>query len=590
MLPATALVVAGFVVAGCGGDKDESTKPPATPVAAATFNVESALAGSVPENAAAFAELNIRPSGDAKAAFEEIGRIFGEDDLGKSLLDELDLDDGLKGGKTFEKDVLPHLGDHLGGFALTPAAGGSSKSTKAKQADGALVAEVKDADALRATLKPALGKDTKTVTIDGQETYQSKDDVTAWIGDKTMVIGTKDAVTAAIAAEGAKTLADNARFTTAIKQVRATDPVAIGWTDVQQAPALAQALSALESESGDGKKALKKLSGSGLSDLAGGDTGELDDVLGNLTGKGAGKGSVPEVDATVAMAVVMKPGQLKIEFGGTVPKPADGKASTAGKDASDAVAALPAGSWAAFGTSLAGTQSLPGGSFEDGLKQLEELSGEKLPKALTDAFEQVKTAAIGVRGDSLLAIGGQAVIRATDAAAASKLLDTFQKELGKASGITVAEQAIPGAERGVVASSSELPVKIAAGTKGDVLVIGLGVDSVTTALEGTSKLSGDPAYKQAKDALDGDAPALLVNPTPLAQLLGDLPTEDMKEIVGAVRGIKLIASSHVDTAPTTWRGAFVLQYDAAALTAAVGDDDSAGAPKPGTVTETTPGR
>jgi hypothetical protein len=570
-VPVAAVLAGALLLAGCGGD-DDKQEPPATPAAAASFNVTSELAPAVPADAAVFAEVKLQPGGEQQAAIDELTKLF-DDGKGTSLAEELDLD--LKGGRTFEKDIVPYLGGRAGGFAIVDPEAPKTTSTKDDEADGALIVQVKDKDKLTESLTSSFGASTKPVKIAGQVAYRGDEGVTLWISDALAVVGTEDAVTAAIEAQGGETLDKNERFTTALKQVRADDPLAIGYTDLKNASALGAALTAMDDESKDAFKQLKK---SGVPGASAGDLDALEQLA---------NAPFPDADMTVAMAALAKPGQITLEFGGTQPKPATGSAEQFAKDGSDAVAALPSGSWLAFGSSLASANGMEGLSLADQLKQIEELTGEELPSGLTSALDKIKTLAVGIKGDSLLAIGGAAIVQTTDAAAATELLKTIERELAKDSSLTVEKTPIPGADDSLVVRTAQLPIRIAVGVKGDRLVIGLGAESVTNALEGAKTLSGDPAYKQAQEALGGDAPMMLVNPTPLAQLLGDLPSDgDMQEITGALQGIKLLTSSYVATGDTTWRGGFVLRYDAALLGQALNGGGSAG----GTVTGAQPGR
>lgn len=572
VIPVATMLAGTLVLAGCGGDDDEK-EPPATPAAAASFNVTSELAKSIPADVDIFAEVKLQPDGEQKAAIDELAGLFGED-AEEALIDELGLDDE-KNGKTFEDDVVPYLGERAGGFAIFDPNAPKTKTTKDDEGDGALVVQVKDRAKLAETFEATKDKSTRPVKIAGQNAYRDNDGFTVWIGDTLMVAGTEKAVTAAIEAQGGETLDKNERFITALKQVRADDPLAIGYSDFRHAEALGAALTAMDDESKDAFEELRKSGGpGGAADL---------DALEQLA-----NAPIPDMDATVAMAALAKPGQITLEFGGTQPKPATGSAAQFAKDGVDAVAALPAGSWLALGGSVAATNGLPGYSMEDQLKQIEQLTGEKLPAGLTSALDEIETFAVGIKGDSLLAIGGAAIVQTAEPAAATELLKSIEQELAKDSSLTVEKTPIPGADASLDVRTAELPIRIAVGVKGDRLVIGLGAESVTNALEGTKTLASDPAYKQAQEALGGDAPTLLVNPAPLAQLLGDLPTggdEDLTEMVGALKGIKLLTSSTVATGDTTWRGAFVIRYDAAVLGQAIN-----GAGAGGTVTDAQPGR
>lgn len=569
-LPVATVLAGALVLAGCGGD-DDKQEPPATPAAAASFNVTSELAAAVPANAAAFAEVKLQPDGEQKAAIDELVALFG-DDAGDSIADELGLNDD-KNGVNFKKDVVPYLGGRAGGFAIVDPQAPKTTSTKDDEGDGALVVQVKDRAKLTTSLETSFKTSTKKVKIAGQDAYRNKDGATLWIGDDLAVIGTENAVSAAIEAQGGQTLDKNERFTNALKQVRGSDPLAIGYSDLKNASALAAALTAMDD---DGNEALKELKRSGAPGMSKSDIDALDQLA---------NAPIPDMDATIAMAALAKPGQITLEFGGTQPKPEGSSLEQAAKDSADAVAGLPAGSWLAFGGSMESANGIPGYSLDDQLKQFEQLTGEKAPAGLTSTLGKIKTIAVGIKGDSLLAIGGAGIVQTADAAAANEMLETIERELKKDDSFTVEPTPIPGADSSIVASTRELPIKIAVGVKGDRLVLGLGTESVTNALEGKTSLKDDAIYQQAKDALGGDAPTLLLNPTPLGLLLGDLPSDgEMQQVTGALKGIKLVASSSVATGETTWRGTFLIRYDAAALRQAI---DGAGG---GTVTDAKPGR
>jgi hypothetical protein len=159
------------------------------------------------------------------------------------------------------------------------------------------------------------------------------------------------------------------------------------------------------------------------------------------------------------MALLPKPGELKLEFGGTQPKPATGSAEQIAKAGSDAVAALPPGSWLAFGSSLEAASSIPGYSLEDQLKQVEDLTGEKLPAGLTDTLSKIKTVAVGIKGDSLLAIGGAAIVQATDAAAATDSQRRFEPPTRSGEGVTARHSSWAAARIRCIASTDNAGVR-----------------------------------------------------------------------------------------------------------------------------------
>jgi hypothetical protein len=561
-VPLTAIAVGALAFAGCGGGDDESGKP-ATPAAAAATTTGAApkafLADDVPARVAAYAEATFRPAQEPKAAIEELSRLFGVADPGGELLKDLDLDDELENGKTFEKDILPHLGDHLGGFLLQ-----APSASAAKKPQGAMVAEVKDADALRATLEPVVKKDSTVVTIAGQQVYRDKDsEAAAWIGDDTFALGTEDAVRATIEATEGETLDGNPRYKAAIAQVRASDPVGLAWVDLQQAPTLNGAIAKAADEGGS--RATKPGSGLTESQLkqlppsvqkrlkSGGGAGAS-----SMSGLGAST-TVPTTDATIATALSMRPGRATLSTGGTA---AEGLGEQAQAGA-DAVAALPGGSWLAFGAPTSGLAGMNGmgASGPEAWKQLEALTGE-LPADFKAAVSKVKSVSGAARGDSLLGAAGGIVLQTEDDASAKALLDGMGELVKRQTGFPVKSQSIEGADAGLVAAPQGLPLQIAAGQKGDRVAIGLGVDSVTSVLKPSSKFGDDPTYDRAKQALGGATPNLVINPKPLTNLIGSLGVGEARQAVEALQRLKLIAASQESTGATTWRGTFVVDYDA----------------------------
>lgn len=268
---------------------------------------------------------------------------------------------------------------------------------------------------------------------------------------------------------------------------------------------------------------------------------------------------------TVAVALEAKPGQIRLKAGGTWPKSADGKTPTNNKESADIVAALPSNSWIALGASLAG---LPGSTGTksplEAMKQLDPSFAKGLPKDLAETLTKLKTFAVSVHGDSLTSAGGALVLGMQDPASANQLLDDLSALATKQGGMDVTPRKIPGTERAVVTSGGSVPISIAAGIKGSQVAIGPGQDAVTSAFEPSAKLSTAPIYASAKTALDGDLPSVLIDPQPLAQLLGSLPVDDDPEftqILDVVKRIKLITAAGVDTGPTTWRNTLAITFD-----------------------------
>jgi hypothetical protein len=532
----------------------------------------------------------------------------------EALAGRLSFDDGLlPKGRTLRKDVLPHLGDHaavflLGGDPATASSGAKAKgagrnTAAATAADGAIVAEVRDAAALRT----AIGTPGKEEQV-GDQTIRVTDDHAIWIGDRIAAFGSEPAVRAAIAAAEGADLAGNDRFTGALDQVRTTDPVGVAWIDLQQAPALNAAFSTLAAHRGALRSGSKAGSKPRAEDLAKALPKSLRDQVEKRLGAGAkGRSSsksgafgltIPTTDATAAMALELRPGRLVVRSGGT-----GATSASDPKTAADAVAELPAGSWAAFGGATSGllAKGSPGARAFD---LLSGMLGTSAPDGLREALAGVEAVSGGAQGQNLLAATGGVVLRAKDDAGADALLTQLEGLLrgrtGK-NGLAAKPTKIDGTSKAIVVGLPGLPLEIAAGVQGDRLAIGLGADSVTKALASDERFSSDPLYAQAQKALDGDAPSFVLQPKPLTDLLsslggglGDLlggggsgglgalmnpggsgssgsggigsflGSDGFGKVLGAAERVKLITASRQSTGATTWRGSLVVEYDGSA--------------------------
>lgn len=597
LTPAAALAAATVLLAGCGGDEGSTTNAAAT--TAAGGPPRPTLADDVPSRSAAYAEATLRPDGDSAAALKQLKTLIGAGGEG-ALAKRLDLDHGLlPQGRTLKDDVLPHLGDHAAAFLLGDAPGKDGARTAAKSADGAIVAEVRDATALR----KAVGTSGTEERV-GDQTIRVTEDRAVWIGDEIAAVGTESAVRAAIAAAGGADLAGNERFTAALAQLRTTDAVGLSWVDLQQAPVLNAAVAELVSAHADRKegssakaRAAAKAHREALEGLPADVRKKLEQRLGSAAGSkssgsllgSVGKLRLPARDATAASALELSPGRLTVRSGGT------GKSTTDPKAAADAVAALPAGSWAAFGGSTAGVlaKGSPGAQAFD---RLSSALGTKLPAGLREDLAGVEVVSGAVQGRSLLDTGGALVLRAKDAAAAKALLDRVGASLGSVGGgqgLTAKPTKIEGTDSGLVVGLPGLPLQLAAGVQGDRLALGLGAPSVTKALASGGRLSSDPLYARAKGLLGGTAPVLIVQPARIAELLqglGELSGTfgggaggtgaagglggllgsggagmglDLDRVFDGLGRVKLVTAGRETTGSSTWRGSFVVEYDAA---------------------------
>ncbi|MCK9249155.1 MAG: hypothetical protein M0P31_09280 [Solirubrobacteraceae bacterium] len=555
-----ALAAGALAVAGCGGDDEKTTTVQAPPAAGGA--VTSVLAGDVPASAIAFGEFNIRPSGDNKAAIDQITGFFGLSDVGKALRDGMDLDDLdnlVAKGKSFEGDVLPLIGDKLGVFLL-PEDQRSSATDDGSDDDTpvfSLVGAVKDAAALREVLKP---EKSKAVDVDGQqilvETEDDGDDTGAiWIKDDRFFLGTEPAVRAAVAADKGGDLGADQRFSVPLQQLKGAEPVGLGWVDLK-------GISTLEKLTDDGPT-IRGLTGStrlpGASRLK---------SMGSKSGPLSALGSLPEVDGSAAFALDAKPGVVRLTTGGRVAKGADGTSFVQGLGKGAAlVGDLPAGSWIAAGTSreelLAGIDA---DAIDVDAKQVTDMlrreTGITLPPAAVDQLINAQSIALSGRGDSLVGIGANLIVQAADADGAGVLLDAI-KTAAEGVGLRTADAKLEGADRAIQAQAPQLPLPLAAAIKGDRVIVGVGTDSVTNALSGKDRLKDDAGYKEAQAALGLD-PSVFIDARPLSSLLGSLPAgaiDDLDDAQQVLGRLKLIAGGMKATGDETFAGSVVVHYD-----------------------------
>ncbi|MGE4426266.1 MAG: hypothetical protein AB7G37_07435 [Solirubrobacteraceae bacterium] len=586
-----ALLAAGaLAVAGCGGDDDPKTTTVQAPTGGGGNAITSVLAGDVPANAIAFGEVNIRPGGDNKAAIDQVTGFFGITDVGSALREGLELDDLdniVPEGKSFETDVLPLIGDQLGVFLLPDD--GAKAATAGKSGDDdanfSLVGAVKDAAKLREVLKP---EKSKTIDVDGQqiivETEESGTPGAIWIKDDRFFLGTEPSVRAAVAADKSGDLAGDERFSAALGQVKAGDPLGMGWVDLK-------GISTLEKLADDSGDRLSRLPGSDR--LPG--SGRLPGGANPLKGLTA-DGSLPDIDGTVAFAVDAKPGTIRFTTGGRIAKADDGTSRTAGLGKGAAlVGDLPAGSWVAAGISR---EELVGGLDSDALevdaKQvvglLKDATGISLPEEAVDQLLKAKSIAISGRGDSVLGIGANLIVQAESADGAGTLLDAI-KTAANGAGLPVQDATIEGADKAIQAQVPQLPLPLAAGTKGDRVIVGFGTDALAKALSGDNRLKDDAGYKEAQAALGLD-PSVYVDARPLGSLIGSLPAgaiDELHEIQPVLGRLKLIAAGTKSTGDETFAGSVVVTYDEQArpLGSAGGTTTDGAAPAP---SAPTPGR
>ena len=293
--------------------------------------------------------------------------------------------------------------------------------------------------------------------------------------------------------------------------------------------------------------------------------GEAGEVLGTLIGSGATLASItPEHGAVTADLDVLSPAG------------SEGLLSAASAGA-QALGALPGESWLALGIgnaqaalganlgrigsllgSLGGESSSAGsgaGVLTGGLGSLLkallgplEALGANTPQARADYASWMGPAGVFASGAGILELRAGVVIVSTDAnrskAAVGKLAAELQKK-----GASVQPASVPGAEAAVSVSLQGLPLPVVLASGQDAtgqpsFVLGLGANSVSTALNPGSTLSGSERAAAASHALgEGIQPSLILEvPTLLALLegLGLTETAD-SELMTALKAATMVS-------------------------------------------------
>jgi hypothetical protein len=275
------------------------------------------------------------------------------------------------------------------------------------------------------------------------------------------------------------------------------------------------------------------------STAAGPAAGTAGEVLGAVVGTGATMASLtPEHGAVTADLDVLAPAG------------AEGLLSSASEGA-QALGALPGESWLALGIgnahaalgadlgrigsllgSLGGESSAAGsgtGLLTGGLEPLVrallsplEALGANTPKAQADYASWMGPAGVFASGAGILELRAGVVIQSSDAALSKAAVGKLAAQM-QSQGATVQPASVPGAEAAVSVGLHGLPLPVVIASGQDPagqpsFVLGLGANSVTSALNPNSTLAGSERSTAAAHALgEGIQPSLIVEvPTLLA--------------------------------------------------------------------------
>ncbi|HEU4977436.1 MAG TPA: DUF3352 domain-containing protein [Solirubrobacteraceae bacterium] len=455
-----ALLATALLAAGCGGGS--------------AGNAAGDPARVVPAGAPVYAELLVHPQGALRANAEQVSaKLFGTANPGAQIVAMLDRA-GAPRGLSYERDVKPWLGDHVG-LAVTAFG---------KRPDGFVAAASKDDGAAGAAVSRLLPVKR---SFDGTSYRASRDgrDAAAVVGHM-VVAGTDAGVRAAIqTAHGGATLAGSAP----LRRARTLVPQnGLGFLYLD----FKQVLPGIGAASGSPQAAA---------------------VLQALDGAGIG---------TIAASLGVAKDLLRVQAAAVLDK-----APTPHGSGADAVAALPADAWLGLGVGDLGDllggllQRLTGGG---GI-------GAAGVNALLDSFRQqsgidvrrdviawMGRASLFLRGHSIFDLGGALVIQSKDPAATRRVIGKLAAYLRSRHKAPVKPLHAPGVGAGFETSVSSLPLQVA--LAGNRFVAAIGGGALGEALHPGAPLSGTAGYADAVRMLGGTRPSLYLDAQRLGSALG----------------------------------------------------------------------
>ena len=440
-LAACAALAAG-VLAGCGGDDGGGV-------------VDAGPASAVPADAPIYVDAAVNPTGaavtDAKAA---LGKVLDTSDPGGEIVSLIDREGQRQAANerfTYAADIQPWLGEKAG-FFFTDFSG---------EGRGAAVVETTDPERALASARKSESGATQTSEHGGTTVYTnpSDGDSFASVGD-FVVFGDKEAVNAAIDANGGESLADSGDFTDAIGELP-DDRLGTFYTVPKN-----------------------------LLDAIG--TDQIDQSSRALIERSAGE----SLDQPVSGALTASADSFDLEFTG-----GDTGSET---PESTLIAELPAQSWLAIGVADLGEvvkRSLESSkdqipNYEEALRQIEQTTGASLDQ-LTGALGD---AALYVEGFTESTLTGALVVEATDPELIGRLLGQVRTllQLGSSGGVRPLQ--LSGGGTGFqINDPSAAPAPIEIALQEGKLVIAYGAGSAERTLTPADTLAQKALFSSAKD-------------------------------------------------------------------------------------------
>jgi Protein of unknown function (DUF3352) len=435
------LAVPAAMIAGCGGGDDDGGDVDVGPAAVA------------PSSAPIYLDATVKPTGSAQSdARAALSKVFGTNDPGGKIVSLIDQEGRKQAANerfTYAADIEPWLGERIG-FFFTSFAG---------EGTGAAVVETTDPDQALAFARRSESGATQTSGQGGTTVYTNPADGDSFasVGD-FLVFGDREAVNAAIDANGGESLADSSDFTDALADLP-DDRLGTFYTVPKTL------IDAIPSE-------------------------EIDPTSRSFFESAAGD----NLNDPVSGALTASADSFDLEFVG-------GSTGTETPE-STLVGEVPSQSWLAVGTADLGEivkQSLERSkeqipNYEEAIRQIESTSGASLDE-LTGALGD---AVLYVEGITESTLTGALVVEAKDPELIGRLLGQLQGLL-RLGGGGVRPLELGGGTGFQINDPSMAPAPIEIAEQGGKLVIGYGANSAARTLTPADTLADKALFSSAKD-------------------------------------------------------------------------------------------
>jgi hypothetical protein len=419
-------------------------------------------AALVPPRALFYAEANLAPEGDQRAAVDALARKFpGSGNAGQRLGRLLDQGARQKGSKvSFSRDVEPWLGDKVAAFAGQPARGSG------RTPGAALVATEDEQQALEAVQKQS-GPGSEA-EYQGVQYRRFSDGEVAGTLDGFLVLGEERGFRAAVdASKGDAPLESSERFKRALEGA-ATDRLGFVYVDP------AAALSAVPSTRGQFLAPLRRAFRDPLVATASAESDALEATS-----------LVPESQlAAFGLSGLANRGSALLDQ-----MPGDSVAATGGPE---------------LGRQLGGVADLLASSFggrailEAGLRQQTGLDLQR------DLLGWMGDYAVFARGRDVSSLGGALVVETKDPAATRRAISGLRAVIGRRSEggeLSVGRLAVRGADAGFSVRKRGLRAPIDVFLRDDRFVVAYGAGAAAQAIRPSSRLEDNSQFTQAAAGL-----------------------------------------------------------------------------------------